>query len=261
MMGHRHLRADRACSAATACSTVSNSGRTSSSPLTWIGRVTARVDRARSPAVCAVAERPQWPQPGPVTRARPKVTSVRSMNTMSPSFRSSNPAATAARNRFTIDELISPVTVVINTLRVVIIRGGPPGSRYGRLTDASIGRRGMNVLQTSWNRRVKSDRLGRDDELEHVAVGDPDPTADATTAKTSRRCRFQWLDASSQTLVLHWSCTREIGHQGQHIAGTGEGVAAVHPQFHRLRCSEPPRLRLYLRHTVACLAPCQSGYR
>jgi hypothetical protein len=30
-------------------------------------------------------------------------------------------------------------------------------------------------------------------------------------------------------MTLLWCCTRELGHQGQHIAGTGEHVAAVHP--------------------------------
>jgi hypothetical protein len=28
---------------------------------------------------------------------------------------------------------------------------------------------------------------------------------------------------------LHWCCTRERGHPGQHLAGTGEVIAAVHP--------------------------------
>jgi hypothetical protein len=32
-------------------------------------------------------------------------------------------------------------------------------------------------------------------------------------------------------LILPWACTRELDHQGQHLAGTGEWVAAVHPQL------------------------------
>ena len=66
----------------------------------------------------------------------------------------------------------------------------------------------------------------RQDELEHVAVGDPDPTA----ATEYRTCSFEWAGETSQTLSLSWSCTRERGHQGQHLAGTGEWVVAVHPR-------------------------------
>ena len=69
------------------------------------------------------------------------------------------------------------------------------------------------------------DRLGR------VAVGDPDPTADPVDITVgSRKCGFEWADQCSPTLILPWSCTRELGHQGQHLAGTGEWVAALHPQ-------------------------------
>ena len=68
------------------------------------------------------------------------------------------------------------------------------------------------------------------DKLDHVAVGDPDPTADLGTAAQYRTCGFEWVDESSPTLrILSWSCTRQLGHQGQHLAGTGECVAAVHP--------------------------------
>ena len=91
----------------------------------------------------------------------------------------------------------------------------------------------MNVPRKFWHRRARTDSLGHSDELKDVAVGDPDPTSDTSTAKRSRRCGFEWLDGTSQTLVLRWSCTRELGHHGQHVAGTGEEVAAVHPQFSR----------------------------
>ncbi|MGH3811715.1 MAG: hypothetical protein ACRDUV_04555 [Pseudonocardiaceae bacterium] len=74
----------------------------------------------------------------------------------------------------------------------------------------------------------RSGSLGHD-ELEHVTVGDPDPTADPGTATGYRTCQFEWADETSQTLSLLWCCTRERGHQGQHLAGTGEWVAAVHP--------------------------------
>jgi hypothetical protein len=46
-------------------------------------------------------------------------------------------------------------------------------------------------------------------------------------ANGSEKCRFEWDEDISQTVTLHWCCTRQLGHQGQHIAGTGECVAAV----------------------------------
>ena len=105
-------------------------------------------------------------------------------------------------------------------------------SGYGRPTDQQR-EAGINLSRKFWHRRARGDSLGHSDELEDVAVGDPDPTSDASTAKGSRRCGFEWLDATSQTLVLRWSCTRELGHHGQHVAGTGEEVAAVHAEFPR----------------------------
>jgi hypothetical protein len=74
--------------------------------------------------------------------------------------------------------------------------------------------------------RWKLPRLGQN-ELEHVAVGDPDPTSHPGTANEYRECRFEWADEISRTMTLPWRCTRELGHQGQHIAGTGECVAAM----------------------------------
>ena len=65
------------------------------------------------------------------------------------------------------------------------------------------------------------DGLGQD-ELRHITVGDPDPTS-----HLGQKCGFEWADETSPTLILLWSCTRELGHQGQHLAGTGEWVAAV----------------------------------
>lgn len=100
----------------------------------------------------------------------------------------------------------------------------------------------MDIVGKFWHRRARSDSLGQGDELKDVAVGDPDPTSDAGTANRSRRCGFEWFDATSRTLVLRWSCTRELGHRGQHLAGTGEGVAAVHPPL--LRYPDAARCRL-----------------
>jgi hypothetical protein len=86
------------------------------------------------------------------------------------------------------------------------------------LTDAPQWEADMDV-------RWKFRRLGHD-ELERVAVGDPDPTSDPGRANGYQACRFEWSEIS-QTLILLWCCTRELGHQGQHVAGTGECVAAV----------------------------------
>jgi hypothetical protein len=88
----------------------------------------------------------------------------------------------------------------------------------------------MDVRWEALNRRPRSGNLGRD-ELGHVAVGDPDPTSVPSTSNGYRNCRFEWTEKVSRTMTLLWSCTRELGHQGQHIAGTGEWVAAVHPQL------------------------------
>ena len=79
-------------------------------------------------------------------------------------------------------------------------------------------------------RRPRSGNFGQN-RLGRVAVGDPDPTANRHgTTHGSPTCGFEWTDESSRTLILLWSCTQKLGHQGQHLAGTGEWVAAVHPQ-------------------------------
>jgi hypothetical protein len=73
-----------------------------------------------------------------------------------------------------------------------------------------------------------------EDELRHIVVGDPDPTPNSPNKIHEHladcRCGFQWTDEASQNLALLWSCTREPAHAGQHLAGTGEWVAAVHPE-------------------------------
>jgi hypothetical protein len=63
------------------------------------------------------------------------------------------------------------------------------------------------------------------DELQHVAVGDPDPGP----AHGDRACGFEWADEISAGLVLMWRCTREQDHYGQHLAGTGHWIVAAHP--------------------------------
>jgi hypothetical protein len=80
--------------------------------------------------------------------------------------------------------------------------------------------------------RVRDRAMGEDD-LRHIVVGDPDPTPNSPSKVHEHpdcRCGFEWTDEASQNLTLLWSCTREPGHPGQHLAGTGEWVAAVHPE-------------------------------
>lgn len=66
------------------------------------------------------------------------------------------------------------------------------------------------------------------DPLGHIIVGSPDPTLDVYRENDYRGCEFEWFDDTCLTLVLRWQCTRESGHPGQHLAGTGHWVAAVH---------------------------------
>lgn len=88
----------------------------------------------------------------------------------------------------------------------------------------------MDVQWKLRHHRPHSGNFGQD-KLGHVTVGDPDPTADSDgTVHGSPTCGFKWTDECSRTLILPWSCTRKLGHQGQHLAGTGEWVAAQHPQ-------------------------------
>jgi len=81
-----------------------------------------------------------------------------------------------------------------------------------------------------WLRQLRSKSSGQD-ELERITVGDPDPTSDSGTTNEYRTCGFEWADETSPTLILPWYCTRLLGHQGQHLAGTGERIAAVHLQL------------------------------
>jgi hypothetical protein len=71
-------------------------------------------------------------------------------------------------------------------------------------------------------------RCDMSDPLSHIVVGHPDPTSDLDTDNGYRECGFEWFDDTCLTLVLRWQCTREWGHPGQHLAGTGHWVAAVH---------------------------------
>lgn len=81
------------------------------------------------------------------------------------------------------------------------------------------------------------------DELRHTVVGDPDPTAGLSSKVGGHPigCGFEWVDETSQALTLLWSCTREPCHPGQHVAGTGEWVAAVHPETQNYPASNEAR--------------------
>jgi hypothetical protein len=82
-------------------------------------------------------------------------------------------------------------------------------------------------------RRVLARYRPAKDEFEHVAVGDPDPGP----TPHHQVCRFEWEDEISPCFVLLWRCTREQGHHGQHVAGTGERVAAVYPNPAQGHCA------------------------
>jgi hypothetical protein len=86
----------------------------------------------------------------------------------------------------------------------------------------------MHIPWKFWHCQSRNASLGRD-WLKYVVVGDPDPTSDHSTGNGNLTCPFKWTHEVSPTVVLPWCCTRELGHPGQHLAGTGERVAAVHP--------------------------------
>jgi hypothetical protein len=64
-----------------------------------------------------------------------------------------------------------------------------------------------------------------EDKLKHIAVGDPDPGP----VHDDQACGFEWADDISTDFVLLWRCTRAQGHHGEHLAGTGERIAAASP--------------------------------
>jgi hypothetical protein len=76
-------------------------------------------------------------------------------------------------------------------------------------------------------------RCDMDDPLGHIIVGNPDPTLGLYEDSGYRKCGFEWFDDTCVTLVLRWQCTREHGHPGQHLAGTGHTVAAAHSSERR----------------------------
>ena len=85
----------------------------------------------------------------------------------------------------------------------------------------------MHIRWKFWHRQSRNVNPDQD-WLEHVAVGDPDPTSDHGAGNQDLACPFTWTHELSPTVLLPWCCTRERGHPGQHLAGTGEQVVAVH---------------------------------
>jgi hypothetical protein len=71
-------------------------------------------------------------------------------------------------------------------------------------------------------------RCDMSDPLGHIIVGSPDLTPGFDKGNDYRECGFVWFDDICLTLVLRWQCTRNSGHPGQHLAGTGHWVAAVY---------------------------------
>jgi hypothetical protein len=59
---------------------------------------------------------------------------------------------------------------------------------------------------------------------DHCKVGDPDPTPRRITSSVGAGCPSEIPGGA-----LGFICTREAGHGGQHVAGTGEVVVAVWP--------------------------------
>ena len=89
--------------------------------------------------------------------------------------------------------------------------------------------------------RVLARYSPHEDELKHIAVGDPQPSP----VHGYRVCQFEWAEEISPGFVLLWHCTRVHGHHGQHVAGTGERIAAVYPNSGQMPY---PRRREQERH-------------
>jgi hypothetical protein len=98
------------------------------------------------------------------------------------------------------------------------------GAPWGSLAARAAVRRTCHQVTLRCQRVLARYSAGKD-ELTHVAIGDPDPGP----AHQYRACGFQWADEISTSFVLLWRCTREQGHHGQHLAGTGQSIVAVHP--------------------------------
>ena len=95
---------------------------------------------------------------------------------------------------------------------------------WGSFAAQAAVRRTCREVTLRCHRALARHRPG-EDKLKYIVVGDPDPGP----AHGCRACGFEWEDEISTGFVLLWRCTRLQGHHGQHLAGTGERIAAVHP--------------------------------
>lgn len=86
----------------------------------------------------------------------------------------------------------------------------------------------MLVPTTLPHRQSRNEKLNHH-KLAHITVGDPDPTTHHSADNEPALCQFQWTAQLSPVFGLLWTCTRDQSHQGPHIAGTGDWVAAVCP--------------------------------
>jgi hypothetical protein len=127
--------------------------------------------------------------------------------------------------KFALRVLLAAVLSPYTCSFLVRMLSGGPGS----------GEADMDGPSKFWRRRSGKNSASQD-PLEHVTVGDPD----LGTATGHRKCEFEWTDQTLPLLILHWRCTRALGHSGQHLAGTGEWIAAVHPPLLPASCSDDP---------------------
>jgi hypothetical protein len=114
----------------------------------------------------------------------------------------------------------------LNCLGVSLVDGASRGSR--------------SELSPSYRRR-KLAGAGHDYHIDYVlnveqrvtallagcAAGGLFSWVSLSYANGYRERRFEWADEISRTMTLPWCRTGKLGHQGQHIAGTGECDAAV----------------------------------
>lgn len=129
--------------------------------------------------------------------------------------------------------------------------GGNPRAPQQRTDAASVG----PTLWWDFGHHRRRTGILKPHELDHVAVGDPDPTADGSMTDGYQACRFEWTDETTPNLILNWSCTREPGHHGKHLAGTGQWVVAVHPQLYPTRRRPGTAARAGIRKRTSVRRP------
>lgn len=106
---------------------------------------------------------------------------------------------------------------------VRLLDGGPPSVEWlavgktlrARLRRHTTGRAALTLLRQHGGNAEADGELTAADICE---VGDPDPTPSADDEFIPPICYSQHG---------HYACTREKGHGGQHVAGTGSQVVAA----------------------------------